>query len=114
MASDLLAPTSSGGLGQGTVQLKRITVSSPPNNWTPGTETIETWTLRAVSRRKNQKFDTGTMIETVGDIVTCAVFETKPRLTDLLVIDGAEKAIADIKPIPSAGKVAAWQLFVEV
>lgn len=113
MTRNMLAPTSAGGLGQGVIQLKRITVTEPPNDWTPGEEVTETWTLRAASRRRNQKFETGTLIVETGDIITCAVFETKPRLTDILVVDGANKSITDIKPIPSAGTVAGWQLFVE-
>lgn len=114
MASGLLASTAAGGLGQGTVKLRRITVTPPENDWEEGEEKTEEWTLKAVSRRQNQKFDKGTLIETVGDVIACAVFGTKPRLTDILVIDGVNKSIADIKPIPSAGTVAAWQFFVEV
>lgn len=113
MARSVLAPTSAGGLGQGTILLRRVTVTEPPNDWTPGEEITETWTLKAASRRRNQKFETGTLIVETGDIITCAVFETEPRLTDILVIDGVNKSIKDIKPIPSAGTVAAWQLFVE-
>lgn len=97
--------------------MKRIELGDlidPDNPWGGREEVEHFYTLRAVSRRKNQNFDRGTLIEATGDIITCAVFESEPLLTDILVIDGADKAISDIKPIPSAGRVAAWQLFVEV
>lgn len=127
VAAELLAPTSEGGLGQGLVQLKRIVVSPPPNNWTPGTETETVWTLRAAVRRLHQRHENGVLIVETGDQIIAATVATltmqdgvavapveqafEPQNGDIIVIDGADRAIDNITPIPGAGTVSAWKLW---
>ncbi|WP_417548710.1 hypothetical protein, partial [Marinobacter segnicrescens] len=55
MASDLLAPTSQGGLGQGLVKISRKTVTDPVNSWEQPTVSWSTQTLRAAVSGVSQK-----------------------------------------------------------
>lgn len=109
MARELLAPEDEGGLGQGTVQLKRVTTAPGPNEWTPGVETVATWPLSATVKRLHQRYENGVLIVQTGDMVTFAVPEVEPQITDKLVIDGAERAITNLTPVPPAGTVVAWK-----
>lgn len=127
MASELLSPENEGGLGQGTVQLKRITVTPPANPWEEGTETETVWTLKAAVKRVHQRYENGTLIVETGDILMVATKCTLIKLDgedvtpveqyfapangDLLIIDGAERAIDNITPMPGAGVVSAWKLW---
>lgn len=94
---------------QGTVQLKRVTVGAPPNEWTPGEETVETWPLKATVKRLHQRYEGGVLIVETGDMVTFAVPEVVPALTDTLVIDGVERAITNLTPVPAAGEPVMWR-----
>lgn len=49
------------------------------------------------------------MIVETGDMVTFAVPAVVPAVTDLLVIDGIERVITNLTPIPGAGTVVAWK-----
>jgi hypothetical protein len=104
MASELL-----GELGQGVVSLKRISRADGPNAWTPGAETVETFALSGAVRRLHQRYEGGVLIVETGDMVTFAVPEVVPVITDLLVIDGVERAITNLTPVPGAGVTAAWK-----
>lgn len=127
MTAELLMPDASGGLGQGLVQIKRITVGEPPNDWTPGSEVETVWTLRAAVRRLHQRYEGGVLIIETGDQIIASVTATLTKLAgsavtpleqafdphngDILVIDGADRAIDNITPIPGAGTVSAWKLW---
>jgi hypothetical protein len=114
MVQDLLLPDAEGGLGQGTVQLKRTVTTPGENEWDPPTETVETWPLKAAVKRVDQRYENGVLIVGTVDIVTFAVPDTAPVMTDKLVIDGRERAITSLKPTPSAGTVVAWRAVVAV
>jgi hypothetical protein len=73
MVQELLAPEDEDGLGQGVVQLKRVTLGTPPNEWTPAPETVETWPLSATVKRMHQRYENGVLIVETGDMVTFAV-----------------------------------------
>ncbi|MDI1261741.1 MAG: hypothetical protein PS018_00595 [bacterium] len=111
MVAEVLLPDADGGLGQGTVTLKRITTAAPDplTPWIPGAETPVTYPLSAAVKRLHQRYENGTLIVETGDMVTFAVPEVVPLVTDLLVIDGAERVITNLTPIPAAGTVAAWK-----
>ena len=109
MARELLAPEVEGGLGQGVVELKRTTTGPGPDEWTPGVETVQTWPLSAAAERLHQRYENGVLIVQTGDMVTFAVQEVEPALTDLLVIDGVDRVITNLTPIPPAGTVVAWK-----
>lgn len=114
MARELLAPEDEGGLGQGTVQLKRVTLGTPPNEWTPAPETVETWPLSATVKRLHQRYENGILIVETGDLVTFAAPSVEPQMTDKLVIDGVEHAMGDLRPLPAAGRPVAYSAFVAV
>lgn len=112
MARELLAPEEDGGLGQGTVQLKRVTMTPGPNEWTPGVETTTLYDLAATVRRVSQKYVDGTLIVATDNQITFAVPSTVPLITDMLVIDGDEHVMKDLRPIPAAGMAVAFIAFV--
>ncbi|MGN6146897.1 MAG: hypothetical protein ACTHOP_25285 [Mesorhizobium sp.] len=112
MVQELLAPEDEDGLGQGTVSLKRVTATPGAEEWDPPTETTETWPLKAAVKRVDQRYENGVLIVATVDIVTFAVPSTVPVITDVLVIDGRERAITSLKPTPAAGTVVAWKAVV--
>ncbi|WP_246676248.1 hypothetical protein [Mesorhizobium sp. B2-5-1] len=111
MVTELLQPDAAGGLGQGTVQLKRETpgVVDPDQPWVPVEPTVQTWPLNAAVKRLHQRYENGVLIVQTGDMVTFAVPEVEPELTDLIVIDGTDRAITNLMPIPAAGPTVAWK-----
>lgn len=106
VADDLL-----GEFAQGTVTLKRITTAAPDPStpWIPGGETVTTYPLKAAVKRLHQRYEDGVLIVETGDMVTFATLEVTPVLTDKLVIDGLERVISNLTPIPGAGVTAAWK-----
>lgn len=104
MATELL-----GEFKQGEVSLKRIVSVPVPNPWDPPTETAQTWSLAATVKRLHQRYENGVLIVETGDMVTFAVPEVEPLLTDTLIIDGAERVITNLTPIPPAGTVLAYK-----
>jgi len=96
---------------QGVVQLKRETPGAvdPDQPWVPVEPTVQTWPLDAVVKRVDQRYENGVLIVQTGDMVTFAVPEFEPELTDLLVIDGADRSITNLTPIPAAGTTVAWK-----
>lgn len=95
---------------QGSVQLKRVTTTPGVNPWDPPVEgTPVLYELDAVAKRMHQRYENGALIVETGDMVTFAVPEVVPVLTDKLVIDGVERSITNLTPIPAAGTPAAWK-----
>lgn len=127
MANELLLPDAQGGLGQGVVQIKRITLGEKPNAWTEAPEVETIWTLRAAVRRLHQRYENGVLIVETGDQIVAGTIATLtvvdgvpvapveqalvPVNSDIIVIDGADRAIDNITPIPGAGTVSAWKLW---
>lgn len=109
MVQDLLLPDTEGGLGQGSVSLKRVATTAGPNPWDPPVETSQTYPLKAAVKRLHQRYEGGVLIVETGDMVTFAVPDVVPALTDTLVIDGKERAITNLTPVPGAGTVVAWK-----
>jgi hypothetical protein len=97
---------------QGTVLLRRITLSAGPNAWTPGGSSSEEWPLKATVRRVSQKYVDGVTILATDNQITFSVPDVTPLLTDRLVIDGDEQVMKDLRPIPAAGVVVAYMAFV--
>lgn len=104
MAGELLAE-----FAQGAVSLSRVTATPGENPWDPPTETAVTYPLKATVKRLHQRYENGVLIVETGDMVTFAVPEVVPELTDTLVIDGKERAITNLTPIPPAGTVVAYK-----
>ena len=112
MVQEVLVPEDEDGLGQGFVSLKRVSTTPGAEEWGPPSEVVQTFALKASVKRVNQRFDRGTVIVETGDVVTFAALEVEPVNTDTIIVDGREKAITDLKRIPAAGTVVAWQAFI--
>ncbi|MGX9120330.1 hypothetical protein ACWTU6_27245 [Mesorhizobium sp. BHbsci] len=106
MATEML-----GEFKQGVVSLERVTTadSDPATPWIPGEATTTVYPLDAVVKRVHQRYENGVLIVETGDLVTFAVPAVAPSLTDKLIIDGAERAITNLTPIPAAGTIVAWK-----
>jgi hypothetical protein len=78
-------------------------------NGTRRVRASQTWPLKAAVKRLHQRYEGGVLIVETGDIVTFAVPAVTPVLTDKLVIDGVERLISNLTPIPSAGTTVAWK-----
>ncbi|MER9829172.1 hypothetical protein NKJ51_12395 [Mesorhizobium sp. M0134] len=100
-----------GEFKQGVVSLSRTVTAptDPATPWIPGSETTTTYPLDAVVKRVDQRYEDGVLIVQTGDMVTFAVPAVLPALADRLIIDGVERAITNLTPIPSAGTTVAWK-----
>lgn len=98
-------------VAQGTVSLKRIVTAEPDPEtpWVPGEETVTEYALSASVTRLHQRYEGGALIVQTGDLVTFAVPEVTPVLTDLLTIDGVDRVITSLTPVPGAGRVVCWK-----
>lgn len=97
-------------VAQGAVQLKRVPTTPGANPWDPPVEGAPVlFDLDAVVTRLHQRYESGVLIVATGDMVTFAAPAVAPELTDKLVIDGVERAITDLTPIPAAGEPCAWK-----
>lgn len=111
MAAELLAPESAGGLGQGEVLLRRVVTTPGANPWDDPTEQITDTKLSASVKRVNQRYENGALVIATGDIVTFAPVDPEPANANVLVIDGRERTITNLKRIPGAGIAVAYQCF---
>jgi hypothetical protein len=98
-----------GEFAQGTVLLKRVTLVEGPNEWDPPVETAVSYALKGTVKRIHQRYENAVLIVETGDMVTFAVPDVEPVLTDTLMIDGVERAITNLTPIPTAGTTVAWK-----
>ncbi|RWB31837.1 MAG: hypothetical protein EOQ41_12905 [Mesorhizobium sp.] len=100
-----------GEFKQGVVTLNR-TLTAPPDPstpWIPGEPVTTAYPLFAIVKRLHQRYENGVLIVETGDMVTFAVPVVLPALSDTLAIDGVERAITNLTPIPAAGSVVAWK-----
>lgn len=112
MVQELLLPDAQGGLGQGTILLRRVIpgVPNPAQPWVPVAPTVTDTVLKGAAKRLHQRYEGGALVVETGDMVTFAVPAVTPTLaTDKMVIDGVERVITNLKPIPSAGTPVAYQ-----
>jgi hypothetical protein len=99
-----------GKFAQGTVGLKRLTGTTPGENpWDAPVDVYTTYPLSAAVKRLHHRYEAGALIAETGDMVTFAVPAVVPALTDKLVIDGVDRAITELTPIPGAGEVVMWK-----
>lgn len=113
---------------QGTVVLKRVTVAAGPNDWTPGAEVETLISVSATVKRLHQRYEGGVLIVETGDMVTLPTtgLMTKdagvavspaqsvtvtPALGDLITIDGRDRTVTNITPIPGAGTPVMWRVW---
>lgn len=74
-----------------------------------GEETTTDYQLSATVKRLHQRYEGGVLIVETGDMVTFAVPPVEPAMTYKLVIDGAERVITSLMPVPPAGTVVLWK-----
>lgn len=118
-ATELLAPTSQDGLGQGSIQLVRYVEAAPPANpWDPpAPPTRQVTILNGVARGVGKEL-IGTPVENGGQIVaTDLQVIVSPwggtyQPTDVLEIDGEPVTILRVRNIPAAGTVCAIRFVV--
>ena len=113
MARDLLAPTSLGGLGQGTLVLTSITPGTPDplEPWKPVTPQTTTQTLRGAVKGVSSKLIGvevgGTVIVSTDREAITEVPSIAYKASDLFSVDGKEVRVISVQPIPAAGTVSA-------
>ena len=113
VATELLTEFDQGG----TLSRTTTAAPAPETPWLPGESTTVTHTLRcAVSAvtvdQANAKYIDGTVITSADLVVTCAVPEIVPAMTDTLTIDGLARTIKKIVQIPAAGVSVAFKIFI--
>ena len=113
MARDLLAPTSAGCLGQGTLVLTSITPGTPDplEPWKPVTPQTTTQTLRGAVKGVSSKLIGvevgGTVIVSTDREAITEVPSIAYKAGDLFSVDGKEVRVISVQPIPAAGTVSA-------
>lgn len=113
MARDLLAPTSAGGLGQGTLVLTSITPGTPDplEPWKPVTPQTTTQTLRGAVKGVSSKLIGvevgGTVIVSTDREAITEVPSIAYNAGDLFSVDGKEVRVISVQPIPAAGTASA-------
>jgi hypothetical protein len=130
MASELLAPTSQDGLGQGVVTLTRIVygAADAETPWIPGAEATATYRMDGVAASIADEFVNGTtifatdMMLTVGPVMTkthvdgvavaAEVVATALQPGDVVSIDGGVVTIVKEMRLPKAGTLVAWKFVV--
>ena len=116
MASELLAPTSQGGLGQGNIVLSRQSSMPGANPWDPPVTTPMTETLKgAVSGVSKELVGAemgGTVILASDRQAICAPPQMGYTAGDTLVVDGVPVHIVAVQNIPAAGTVSAVRFII--
>lgn len=112
MAKELLKPDADGGLGQGVIELTRITtIDDPDKPWEPPQEIPQTEVLNgAVSGISNElvgKEVGGTVLLVSDKQAICTVPTMSYQAGDTLSIDGKAVHIIAVENIPSAGTTVA-------
>jgi hypothetical protein len=113
MARDLLAPTSSNGLGQGTLVLTSITPGTPDPTkpWEPVTPQTTTLTLRGAVKGVSSKLIGvevgGTVIVATDKEAITEVPSIAYKAGDLFSVDGKEVRVLSVQPLPAAGTACA-------
>lgn len=130
MASELLAPTSRDGLGQGVITITRTVPGpvDPETEWIPGADTTTTYLMDGVAGSIGDEFVNGTTIFATDTMLTVAPTMTKTHVNgapvanevvltalqpgDVVSIDGGVVSIVKEMRLPKAGTLVAWKLVV--
>ncbi len=113
VAQDLLAPTSQGGLGQGTIVLKRIIPGTPDHAqpWVPVAPQTITQTLRGAARGVSMRLVGsevgGTIILASDRVATTEAPTIEYKAGDQMVVDGKAVQVLSVEKIPAAGTTVA-------
>lgn len=119
VARELLAPTSQGGLGQGSIVLVRYTPGpTPPNAWDPPSEPARTETAlngaaSGVSKEMvGVEASPGTTIVATDLQIIVAPWGGAVEPADVLELDGSPVTILSVQNIPAVGTPAAIRFVV--
>lgn len=106
MAGEVLAD-----FAQGTAILRRVVpgTPNPDEPWVPVEPTLTDYPLSATVKRLHQRYEGGVLVVETGDMVTFAAPAVTPLITDTLIIDGAERVITNLTPVPAAGQPVMWK-----
>ncbi|MDV3257745.1 MAG: hypothetical protein LOX97_08205 [Sphingomonas sp.] len=99
---------------QGAVTLTRVTPGEvdPEEPWVVPEPETTSYALKAAVRGVSQELVDGSEVVASDLMVTAAVPEIVPAMTDLLEIDGRAMTLVRIDAIPAAGTVVAYRLIV--
>lgn len=116
---ELLAPTSEGGLGQGTIELVRyINGPAPANPWDPPAASEREITVLDGAARGVGKDLVGLPVETGGQVVATdlqvivAPWGGAYQPADVLQLDGSPVTILKVEKIPAIGTTCAIRFVV--
>src|SRR5690554_6140448 len=114
MAEELLAPTSQGGLGQGSIVLSRQSSTPGANPWDPPVTTTEPLrgAVRGVSKELIGVEMGGTVVLASDRQAICAVPAMGYTAGDTLVVDGVPVHIVAVQNIPAAGITSAVRFII--
>lgn len=116
MTRDLLSPTSQNGLGQGKIELTKITALPPDNPWDEPTTTERTVQIKGAVRGIDAKLigvEMDGMVLLASDRV--AITEVPPveyQAGDTLSIDGKPVHVISVEKIPAAGVTSAVKFYI--
>lgn len=116
MTRDLLSSTSQGGLGQGKIELTKITALPPANPWDEPTTTERTVQIKGAVRGIDAKLigvEMDGMVLLASDRV--AITEVPPveyQAGDTLSIDGKPVHVISVEKIPAAGVTSAVKFYI--
>lgn len=118
MARDLLAPTSQGGLGQGKIELTRVTpgVVDPDRPWDPVEPITQTEPVRGAVRGISKELVGtelgGTVLLASDRVAICEVPSITYTAGDVLTVDGRPVHVIAFEKIPAAGVTSAVKFFL--
>lgn len=116
---ELLAPTSEGGLGQGSIELIRyIGTAEPTNPWDPPAPQEREITVLDGAANGVSKQLVGTPVETGGQIVTTdlqvivAPWGGEYEPGNVLELDGSPVTVLEVRNLPAVGITCAIRFVV--
>ena len=118
MARDLLAPTSQGGLGQGVLELTRVTpgVPDPDQPWLPVQPVRQTVPIRGAVRGISAELVganmNGTVLVASDRVAICAVPSIEYTAGDVFTVDGVPVHVIAVENIPAAGVRSAVRFYL--
>lgn len=115
IAGQLLAQPSAGGFGQGEVVYIAVTqVDDAGDPWEVDSESTVETTLSATVRGVPDMLVDGKDVVASDLLVTAAAnVAITPKTGDRIRIDGTERRVGKVMPIPPAGTTVVWQIVVK-
>ena len=118
VANELLAPTSAGGLGQGTITLTRTTPGEPDEDepWLPvepdkQTEVLDGAVKGVDSRIVGTEVGSAVILPSDREAI-CTVPDMGYQAGDVLSVDGEPVTILSVANIPAAGTTCAVKFII--